>query len=486
MSIDDNLTDAEVEHLVQIQRTVLLVCSKGLFPPICIIGIVANLLNIVVLTRAWMSSSTNIYLTAVAVLDLLYLVLSLLFSLWFHPELQIYEAFARAILLIRSTANLCSNTTTWLTLCFTMERFVAVSYPILGRRICTQRRARCAVVCIVMFSFVITLPDYLTHSVIRPETNTSQVYRIQSNQIGDTLDRIGYPYINQTVFVFIPMILLILFNTLLIRSVLHASKGRKSLAQQPSSLSGKAGSKMAKVQKEHCAPYTDGDIQLDDRPEPNPVLVKSALEASMKTTLELASGISQSFGQSAGAGTGGRVGLNASTRTRKSMLGEQHRITLMLITIVIAFILLQLPSTIPFIGIRLIKNASGASRRRWEMYFRIYIPISNLLLILSGAMNFVFYSLFSAKFRRTCCMLLQRCSCFPESARRSRLGLGGQTSGRSGTAMAVGSTEYTKSRHSKDAGEHWQPNTIHANAKRITKPALPSLKESTDEPRTTD
>ncbi|KAA0197981.1 FMRFamide receptor [Fasciolopsis buskii] len=421
MSIGDNLTAAEVEHLVQIHRTVVTICLKGLFAPICIVGIVANSLNIVVLTRAWMSSSTNIYLTAVAVIDLLYLVLSLLFSLWFHPQMQVYETFARATTLIRPSANLCSNTTTWLTLCFTMERYVAVSYPILGRRICTQRRARCAVVCIVIFSTVVTLPDYLTYNVIRPVSNSSQAYQIVTSPIYDTLDQIGYSYINQAVFVFIPMILLIAFNTLLIRSVLRASKGRKSLAQSASALSAKVQSKSKACQKVSNVQYTD--VQSDDRPEPNPVLVKSALEASMKTTLELASSITQSFGQSTGSTVGGRKGFSTSTRARKSMLGEQHRITLMLITIVIAFVLLQLPSTVPFIGNSLIKTAANSRNSKWEMYMRIYIPISNLLLILSGAMNFVFYSLFSAKFRRTCCMLLQRCNCLPDRSRSTRFGV---------------------------------------------------------------
>ncbi|TPP56507.1 FMRFamide receptor [Fasciola gigantica] len=440
MSIGDNLTVAEVEHLIQIHRTVVTICLKGLFAPICIVGIIANTLNIVVLTRAWMSSSTNIYLTAVAVIDLLYLALSLMFSLWFHPEMQVYETFARATTLIRPSANLCSNTTTWLTLCFTMERYVAVSYPILGRRICTQRRARCAVVCIVIFSTIVTLPDYLTYNVIRPVSNSSQAYQIVTSPIYDTLDQIGYSYINQAVFVFIPMILLIVFNTLLIRSVLRASKGRRSLAQSATTLSAKIQSKATRCEKGVPRPYADVDIPLDDRPEPNPVLVKSALEASMKTTLELASSISQSFGQSSNVlpGGGGRSGLHtSSSRARKSMLGEQHRITLMLITIVIAFVLLQLPSTVPFIGNSLIKTAASSRNSKWEMYMRIYIPISNLLLILSGAMNFVFYSLFSAKFRRTCCMLLHRCDCIPDRSRPMRFGARNYSSVQGTTAAAA-------------------------------------------------
>jgi len=50
------------------------VAFKMLVPPVVAFGCVGNIINIVVLTRKSMNSSTNRYLTCLAVYDILYLV----------------------------------------------------------------------------------------------------------------------------------------------------------------------------------------------------------------------------------------------------------------------------------------------------------------------------------------------------------------------------------------------------------------------------
>ncbi|KAF6779524.1 hypothetical protein AHF37_01121 [Paragonimus kellicotti] len=189
------------------------------------------------------------------------------------------------------------------------------------------------------------------------------------------------------------MVLLIIFNSLLVRSVLQANKGRRGLVRHTN---GKRSNTQTNSIRER---------DFNGEPSTQTPIVKEALEASMKTTVDLTSGITQSFSQS------GKAIVLQPTHQRRPIFGEQQRITIMLISIVMAFVLLQLPSTVPNIADSLWKAGILVQTEINKKYMMLYSNVSNVLLIVNAAMNFVFYSLFSAKFRQTCCMLFAQCRC---------------------------------------------------------------------------
>ena len=63
-------------------ETTRFVVQKLIVPFVVTFGVLGNAVTVAVLTRPWMKSSTNSYLTALAVYDLLYLVLD---SKWLCP-----------------------------------------------------------------------------------------------------------------------------------------------------------------------------------------------------------------------------------------------------------------------------------------------------------------------------------------------------------------------------------------------------------------
>ena len=73
-----------------------LVIQRVLTPVVMVLGVVGNLVSILVLTRRRMRSSTNSYLTALAVSDTLYLVVTFTLSLRHsvsgitHPDFRLY------------------------------------------------------------------------------------------------------------------------------------------------------------------------------------------------------------------------------------------------------------------------------------------------------------------------------------------------------------------------------------------------------------
>ncbi|KAF5395101.1 hypothetical protein PHET_07748 [Paragonimus heterotremus] len=189
------------------------------------------------------------------------------------------------------------------------------------------------------------------------------------------------------------MVLLIIFNSLLVRSVLQANKGRRGLVRHTNG--NRSNTQINSIRER----------DFNGEPSTQTPIVKEALEASMKTTVDLTSGITQSFSHS------GKAIVLQSTHQRRPIFGEQQRITIMLISIVMAFVLLQLPSTVPNIADSLWKAGILVQTEINKKYMMLYSNVSNVLLIVNAAMNFVFYSLFSAKFRQTCCMLFAQCRC---------------------------------------------------------------------------
>ena len=127
---DDGLTD--LRHRVEMTRFVV---QRILAPTIITAGFLANVLTVVVLTRRSMTrSSTNVYLTALAIYDAVYLALA--FSMtWKHYDavhtMPWYVRYQQPV--GRPLIDSASNTAAWLIVSFTIERFIGVRFPMKGK-----------------------------------------------------------------------------------------------------------------------------------------------------------------------------------------------------------------------------------------------------------------------------------------------------------------------------------------------------------------
>lgn len=299
------------------------IVQKICVPIVVFLGVVSNTLNIVVLTHRSMNTSTNVYLTVLALFDTLYLIFSMTLSLKHFPSVNEMSSYKYWTLYARVLTDMCSNVGVWQTITFTVERYIGVCHPIRGHVICTPQRARIITVIVSTIAVAVTIPEFFERIVIEETNSNNQtVVRIVYSEVGSSPSyQTGYHWFLTISFTFIPLGSLVFFNGLLIRAVVKANKIRRLMSKAP--------------------------------------LRKTADKSG----------------------------------------NEQQKITLMLISVAIVFLLCQFPGAILLLCHSYIPESRVTPTLKND--FRIAGNFTNLLNQINCSVNFFLYSLISTKFRRT-------------------------------------------------------------------------------------
>ncbi|KAL4218270.1 hypothetical protein ACF0H5_023006 [Mactra antiquata] len=207
------------------------VVQRVLVPIITSIGLIGNIISICVLTNRAMISSTNCYLTALAIFDLLYVIFSFTLSFNHYELVKKQEMYTYWYYYSKTLADICSNVSVCLTVTFSLERLVAVCYPMKGRAICTPQRARLITGCVVVFAVLCTAPEFFEMRLIEVTRDNVTKYEFVDTEMYQTdVYQIGYYNFIVFTFTFLPIILLSTFNGLLVRAVTSAMHIRKKMA----------------------------------------------------------------------------------------------------------------------------------------------------------------------------------------------------------------------------------------------------------------
>ena len=206
------------------------VVQKLLVPVITSVGLCGNMVSIRVLTHQSMVSSTNCYLTALAIFDVLYLMFSFTLSLKHYDAIKLDAVYNYWYPFGRVLTDICGNVSVCLTVTFSLERLVAVSYPMRGRILCTPKRARLITAIVVVFAVACTSPEFFeTDLVVRHSNNRTIVQQVPSKMAETDGYRIGYYNFFVFTFTILPLILLCTSNGILVKTVFAAMKIRKRM-----------------------------------------------------------------------------------------------------------------------------------------------------------------------------------------------------------------------------------------------------------------
>ncbi|TRY63429.1 hypothetical protein TCAL_12380 [Tigriopus californicus] len=133
-----------------------------------LLGLVGNLISIIVLSRPQMKSSINCILIGLATFDSILIVTSILMfgfpAVYAYTQsvfdYYVFHLFPYMTPFIYPIGMIAQTGSAYLTLCVTLERYVAVCLPLKARSLCTYTRACWYVFGITLFAGVYNLPRF--------------------------------------------------------------------------------------------------------------------------------------------------------------------------------------------------------------------------------------------------------------------------------------------------------------------------------------
>lgn len=360
------------------------------------VGIVTNILNLLILSRKSMKSTTNKYLSALAICDLFVLVFSQLSlsNSFINDYEDTSESFIQSSLISQSTfltnqsstefkaidtqffnltklyhkwtlniyprvypytyplAIMFQFGTVWINLGMSTDRFIAIHFPLKSLKFCTVTNAKKLITIIFVFSFLYSIPRFFEYQTkMEPLTinNITETYEFVHNDLtrmgkSNLYRKIVYVYMYIVLQSVVPLIILSVINLALILSLKESNKLLK---------------KFSEIDLENSAKR-----------------VSSTNSVSFKF-------------------------VNKEVKRKD--------ITIMLITVVVVFIVLQSPAVICncFYGF----NMNRSSFRQDSYSFIAVCHVGNFFILTCSATNFFTYCVFNKRFRRELIVFMMRLFC---------------------------------------------------------------------------
>ncbi|XP_065209221.1 G-protein coupled receptor dmsr-1-like [Planococcus citri] len=202
--------------------------------PICIIGSILNLLNIIVFTRKNMISPVNKIFTHLASADLLMLLLFIPYT-WlncFEPYTDGGWPYQQAFwyLCCSTITNTFYFMSVFLTVMLSVWRHIAIVHPLKERQWCSMKMTRNVVIAGYLTSFLLSTPIYLSAGIKHVGNNQTQIYVPRA--VDDSNMFVISRIINSVLYQLLPAVALPIFSYKLI-FILRAKKGHQQY-QSPS------------------------------------------------------------------------------------------------------------------------------------------------------------------------------------------------------------------------------------------------------------
>ncbi|GAB1606673.1 FMRFamide receptor-like [Argonauta hians] len=198
------------------------------------LGLIGNILTIAVLTKRAMHSSTNCYLKALAMWDSVVLIITL-FLIGIPSVSEPYrKKILPYVIVYAYPAGLIGQTATiWLTVSFTVERYIAVCHPLRAASMCTIARARIVIFSVSLFSFIYNASRWFEYEIechYDPIDKTLHVER-KTTELGESkvYRTVYFLCLYLPIMCFIPLTSLAVINIFLILAVKRSQRQRRDM-----------------------------------------------------------------------------------------------------------------------------------------------------------------------------------------------------------------------------------------------------------------
>ena len=201
---------------------------------LCCLGLVGNTLSMVVLCHREMRSSTYSYLSALSVCDSLVLLFTLILLVndLEMPRLDQHWPWSNGLYnqlfpYIHPAAFTFQVASIWLTLAFTVDRYLMICHPLRARPYCTISRARKVVLALILTAIVLNVPKFLEYKtqliVLPPNNATHATTDLTSFGRSKMFRALYHSWVYTACVCVVPFLALAVLNAFLARAV-HISR----------------------------------------------------------------------------------------------------------------------------------------------------------------------------------------------------------------------------------------------------------------------
>ncbi|XP_052253167.1 FMRFamide receptor-like [Dreissena polymorpha] len=208
-----------------------------IYPVLCFPGILGNMLSLIVLFHKDMSTSTNVYLSALAISDTVKLINDLLyFVVILMKQIQAENAgqvMSQLYPYAHYIFNFAVCVTAWLTVSIAIERYISVCHPTRAKSICTISRARNTSISVFIVMLVLSVPSALRYHAVRIEDVSINVtcYKVEPTALGQNQSFMKpYTWIQNLFRSIVPLVVLIFLNARIIRELKRERVKGKTLS----------------------------------------------------------------------------------------------------------------------------------------------------------------------------------------------------------------------------------------------------------------
>ncbi|XP_037086088.1 sex peptide receptor-like [Pollicipes pollicipes] len=203
---------------------------------VCIFGSIANLINIVVLTRKDMLSPTNAILTGLAIADIMVTLEYIVFAYrhYISSEKEMFSYSATLYVLFHAHFTQIFHTIAiWMTVVLAVWRFLSIVHPHTVSRCCNMRRSLMYIAGAYLISPIICIPSYFTFALRRlPAADGTILYRIDisaaGRAYGGLLNRANF-WLYSVLIKLVPCLVLTYFSVRMIQVLLETKRRKQRL-----------------------------------------------------------------------------------------------------------------------------------------------------------------------------------------------------------------------------------------------------------------
>ena len=201
------------------------------FPILIIVGTLCNILTFLVMRRKKLrNQSTGFYMAVLAIADELALLVGCLTQwLFSYKNFNILSVSAYACKIFSVVLYTTFDFSVWMVVIMTIERFIAVTFPLKSMYFCTVKKAKIATLILTLILFAINSHFLFTHSYISRRNESWSGCQSKNETFDYFLENL-WPWIDASKYAFVPFLSILVFNALIVFNLVKAATSIKNLS----------------------------------------------------------------------------------------------------------------------------------------------------------------------------------------------------------------------------------------------------------------